>query len=219
MSSSSVATRLDHPTPRRPCERQQPCRTPATAGMAADSARRAVAAIIATAALALLAAACGGSKGGQAAQLGSTATQSSTSSNTSAASAQENGALAFARCMRSNGVPNYPDPSSGGELVKKTPQQLGVSTSQFQAARRACQHLLPNGGQTHAQYVQQLRARTLRLARCMRAHGVTNFPDPGSDGHFPDAQLHALENQDSPQFQAANNACEKIVPGPGQGGS
>ncbi len=181
---------------------------------------RTAAAIIAAAGLALLAAACGGSPGSHVAQLNSTATQTSTSSsNASAASAQQNEALAFAGCMRSNGAPTYPDPDSSGELVKKTPQQLGVSSSQFQAAQRACQHLLPNGGQTHAQYVQQLRARTLRLARCMRAHGVTSFPDPGSDGHFPDAQLHALENQNSPQFLAANQACAKSVPGPGQGGS
>jgi hypothetical protein len=121
--------------------------------------------------------------------------------------------------MRSNGVTNYPDPNGSGELVKEPAQQLRVSSSQFQSAQSACQHFLPNGGQTHALYVQQLRARTMRLARCMRALGVTNFPDPGSDGHFPDAQLHALENRNSPQFQAANNACAKIVPGPGQGGS
>jgi hypothetical protein len=96
--------------------------------------------VIAAAGLALLAAACGGSSGSHVAQLGSTTTKSSTFSNAPGASAQQNGALAFSRCVRFHGVPSYPDPSSGGLLPKKTPQQLGVSSSEFQAAQSACIH-------------------------------------------------------------------------------
>jgi hypothetical protein len=178
---------------------------------------RTAAAIIATAGLALLAAACGASPGSHVAQLGSTATQSSSSSNPSA---HETGPLPFSRCMRSRGAPNYPDPKSSGELVKETPQQVGVSGSQYQAAQRACAHLLPNSGGMSQAYVQRLRARTLRVARCMRAHGVTNFPDPNSNGHFPDPLLHRAEN--SPQYQAANRTCWRLgaLPSasPSQGG-
>jgi hypothetical protein len=171
------------------------------------------AAVIATAALALLAAGCSGSPGSHVAQAGSTATQSNSSSNPPAESAQGNAALAFSGCMRSHGVPNYPDPTSGGGIPKKTLQQLGVGSSQYQAATQACQRLLPNGGSGMTQaLVQQMRARTLRYARCMRAHGVTNFPDPGSDGHYPDPLLHRAEN--SPQFQAASLTCDRLVPGP-----
>jgi hypothetical protein len=171
------------------------------------------AAIIATAGLALLAAGCGGSPGSHVAQLGSTATQSSTSSsNRAAASARENGALAFARCMRSHGVPNYPDPKSNGVLVKEPPQQFGVSNSQFQSASSDCNHLLPNGGSgpTPAQ-VQQVKAQALRFSRCVRAHGVPNFPDPGSDGRIPDPASVGID-QGSPKFQAANQACRKYRP-------
>src|SRR6266536_3507460 len=39
----------------------------------------------------------------------------------------------------------FPDPASGGQLPKVSLQQLGVSSPQFQATRRACQHLLPTG--------------------------------------------------------------------------
>jgi hypothetical protein len=53
-----------------------------------------------------------------------------------------------------------------------------------------------------------LIARELKVAQCMRAHGVTNFPDPGSDGHFPDAALHRAEH--SRKFQAANRACSQL---------
>jgi hypothetical protein len=45
----------------------------------------------------------------------------------------------------------------------------------------------------------------------VRAHGITNFPDPGSDGRIPDpASVHI--DQGSPQFQAANQACRQWRP-------
>jgi hypothetical protein len=171
---------------------------------------RIAAAIIATAGLALLASACGGSPGSHVAQLGSTAPQSS--SNPPAASAQEDGALAFSRCMRSRGVSNFPDPSSGGVIPKVSLQQLGVSGSRFQASQSACQHLLPNGGSgpTLAQ-AQQDRAQALRFSQCMRTHGVTNFPDPANGGRIPDPASVGID-QGSPKFQAGNQACRKYRP-------
>ncbi len=173
---------------------------------------RTAAALIATAGLALLAAACGGSPGSQVAQLGSTVTQSSSSSNPPAASAPVNEAVAFSHCMRAHGVLNYPDPARGGALVKESLQQLGVSSSQFQTAQGACRHLLPNGGSgpTHAQ-VQQVRAQALEFSRCVRNHGITTFPDPGSDGRIPDPASLGI-NQGSPKFEAANQACAKYRP-------
>jgi hypothetical protein len=97
--------------------------------------RRTAAAVAAAAGLLLLAG-CGGG-GSSAGSDGS----SSASGSTSARSA-----VAYAACMRNHGVPNYPDPDSHGNLTKKGAQQLGVSDSQLQSARRACQHLLPNAG-------------------------------------------------------------------------
>ncbi len=162
--------------------------------------------------LALVAAGCGGgSSGGQVAQLGSTATQSSSSANVSAASAQASGALAFAGCMRSNGVSKYPDPTGSG-LVKESLQQLGVSSSRFQTAQGACRHLLPNGGLPPSQAEQQqVSALSLRFSQCVRAHGVPDFPDPGSDGRIPDPATVGID-QGSPKFEAANQACGKYRP-------
>jgi hypothetical protein len=172
----------------------------------------AAAAVVGAIALALLAAACGTSPGGHVARLGSSTTLSGSASNRPAATSQDNGALAFSRCMRSNGVADYPDPGSSGAPPKKTPQQLGVSSSQFQAAQRACQHLLPNGGNgpTPAA-LQQMRTEALEFSRCMRTHGVTTFPDPGSDGRIPDPASFGID-QGSPQFQAANPACRESGP-------
>ena len=170
---------------------------------------RSAAAIIAAAGLALLAAACGGSKGSHVAQLGSTSTRSSTSS--SGASAEQNGAVAFARCMRSNGVATYPDPGSDGLLPKKTPQQLGVSSSTFQAAQGACIHLVPNGGQPTPAQVAHYRNVMLVYARCLRAHGVSNMPDPDSRGHL-DIGPGTGVDVNSARFQAAYRVCKRELP-------
>ena len=104
-------------------------------------------------------------------------------------------AVAYSACMRSHGVPNYPDPDRGGQLPKTGAQLLGVSASQYQAAQQACRHVLPAGGSLQQQehqcmqnsdcqpaLVQQMMTGDLKLARCMRSHGVPNFPDPTNGG-------------------------------------
>jgi hypothetical protein len=137
-----------------------------------------LASLVAVAALALLAAGCGGG--------GSPRVASVASSTTVAATTAQNGGVAFTRCMRSNGVPNLPDPPTvGARTPKLTLQQLGVSDSQFETAKRACNHLLPNGGSGPQETAQQKRTRladALSFARCMRSHGVTRFPDPTAQG-------------------------------------
>jgi hypothetical protein len=154
--------------------------------------------------LALLVTACGGSP----------TTQTSTSSNPPAASAQQNGAVAYARCVRSNGVPNWPDPESNGTFDKSklTAERLGVSSSRLQSAQNACRHLLPNGGSgPNAAQVQQMKTQGFEFARCVRSHGVPNFPDPDSSGRIPDPASVGID-QGSPKFEAANQACGKYRP-------
>lgn len=51
----------------------------------------------------------------------------------------------------------------------------------------------------------------LQFARCMRAHGVSNFPDPSGRG---DIQI-APGSAQSPAFQTAQNACNKYLPNKG----
>jgi hypothetical protein len=173
---------------------------------------RTAAVITATSALALLAAACGGSPGSRVAQLGSTTPKSSTSS--SAAAAQQNGILAFSRCMRSHGVPNFPDPNSSGALPKSQVDQLAASSPQFPPAHRACGHLLPNGGQPTQAQVQQAWNDMRNFARCMRSHGVPNWPDPSATSqqdqrpffHVPDSI-----DPNAPQITTKIRACEHVL--------
>jgi hypothetical protein len=172
---------------------------------------RAAAAVIATAVLALLVAACGGSKGGHVAQIGSTATQST--SNPPAASSN---ALAFSRCIRSRGVPNFPDPIGSGGIPKETPRQLGVSDARYRAAQSACAHLLPNSGGAHGlspDQVQQLANGMRSFARCMRSHGVPSWPDPSTDSEG--AAVFYLQGKiaiDAPQIIAKVRACSHLIP-------
>jgi hypothetical protein len=167
------------------------------------------------AALVLLASCGGSSGGGHAAQLGSTATSTGTSSTAAPTSAQGE-AVAFAGCMRSRGVRTWPDPipNSNGRFDKSKlgSQQLGVSETQLQTARSACQHLLPKpGGPADQTQLQQMKAQALRFSQCVRAHGVSNFPDPDSTGRIPDPASVGID-QGSPAFQAANQACGKDRP-------
>jgi hypothetical protein len=167
-------------------------------------ATRTAAALVAAVGLALTASACGGSAGSNVAQLGLTTTQSIASSDASAGSAQGAGWLAFSRCMRANGVPNYPDPDGSGKPPKKSLQQLGVNNSQFQSAVGACRHLLPNGGTGTPQQRQQKFAFALKVARCLRRHGYPTYPDPTASG-----QQHPGIDTHSPRFRAAEKICER----------
>ena len=173
---------------------------------------RTAAVITATSALALLAAACGGAPGSHVAQLGSTTTKSSTSS--SAAAAQQNGMLAFSRCMRSHGVPNFPDPNSSGALPKSQVDQLAASSPQFPPAHRTCEHLLPNGGQPTQAQVQQAWNDMRNFAHCMRSHGVPNWPDPAATSqqdqrpffHVPDSI-----DPNAPQITTKIRVCQHVL--------
>jgi hypothetical protein len=174
----------------------------------------AAAPIAAVACLAVISAGCGGSSVSHVDQLGSTGTPSSSSSTALGASAHQNDAVAFARCMRSERVPNWPDPNSSGvfDKAKLTPEKLGASSARVQAAQNACDHLLPSGGSgPNLARLRQERAQGLQFSRCVRSHGVPNFPDPASGGRIPDPATVGI-NQGSPKFEAANRACGKYRP-------
>src|SRR5690348_7051535 len=116
------------------------------------------------AAVALLTAACGG---GSASAAGSAAT----------GQVRVQQALAFAHCMRSHGVPNFPDPdSSGGIVIKKTLVESSYNAPR--SARTACVHLLPKYALTLTPAQQEQHHRQqLAFAACMRRHAFPQFPD------------------------------------------
>jgi hypothetical protein len=185
---------------------------------------RIVATVIATVALTLLAAACGDGPA-------STASGGSPDAGGTASSLS---AVAYSSCMRSHGVPNYPDPGDGGQLPKASAQQLGVSSSRLQVAEQACQQLYPTDGGSFQQLIQECETtgdcpqavvqRALNVmreyAQCMRSHGVPNFPDPTIDSGgrpFFNVSGAGISHQytHSPQFAAQDAECERLVGGSG----
>jgi hypothetical protein len=182
--------------------------------------------------LGVLAAGCGGnSPTGGVASLSSHASKASTTSSTAAGStgggesSPGSQAVAYAECMRSHGVPNFPDPkvSTNGNEVKVA---IGVNPSitgnpHFKSAQQACNKLLPGGGPgegpTH-QITPQEQSRYLKAADCVRSHGVPNFPDPTFSGGGVHIEHQGL-NESSPAFKAAVHACESLIPGGVHGGS
>jgi hypothetical protein len=181
---------------------------------------RTAAIIVVTVGLTVLAACGGGSSGSQVAQLGSTPPQASASStgpggSASTGAAQDSQMLAFADCMRAHGVHDWPDQAVNGKFP--IAEQLGVSDSQYRAAMDACQHLLPNGGNAPNQSELQEQLSALRrFSHCIRAQGVTEWPDPtiGSGGtpSFNLLNIHPPIDTNSPQFASKLHACGHLVP-------
>ena len=177
------------------------------------------AAILATAALVLLAAACNGG------------TWSGGSSHAGGSSSSPS-AVGYSRCMRSHGVPNFPDPDSSGNLPKGDAQQFDVSASEFQAARTDCQHLLPNTGRAintdsiqqcmmagdcPPALVRQVLDEERSFAQCMRSDGVPTWPDPSIDSQGRPVFAISISKLGfdpySRQVWAKGNQCSHLMPG------
>ncbi len=90
-------------------------------------------------------------------------------------------AISYADCMRSRGVPNFPDPSTSGGSVSftlKSSSGINPASPAFHAAQTACGQLLPGGAPASGQPSAATEAQMLAISECMRAHGVSGFPDP-----------------------------------------
>jgi hypothetical protein len=154
------------------------------------------------AALVLLTGACGG---GHAAA-------------TPATSDRESAALSYAGCMRSHGVPNFPDPNSSGSIDKAKVSSLSGSP-QFRVADGACRHLLPNTSTATATRadVEAALNGMVRFAACMRSHGVQNWPDPQVDRSHPSGprpvfDLHSAIDPQSPGISTDIRQCQHLMP-------
>ncbi len=162
--------------------------------------RRAGALTTTVAGTTLLAAACGAS---------------TAAANTFAPGATHAQSVAFAKCMRANGVPNFPDPGRGG--FNNAQVNALTTTSQGNAALHQCRSVLPNAGTgltvTQIQAIQQQNQRNaVKAAICMRAHGIPNFPDPtgttqASGVNWPQT-LPGIDTS-SPQYQKAYATCSR----------
>jgi hypothetical protein len=154
--------------------------------------------ILVTAALLATLTACSSSgKGPDVATVDGTATPSPTST----LSFEEQG-LRHARCMREHGVPEAdPRPNgNGGTRVgggyDKTTLDQQVLADAIAACRQYEPVLPPDEAAGKA-------AAAREESRCMRAHGVEDFPDPGANGRPEVPESVRLD----PQYEEAERAC------------
>jgi len=102
--------------------------------------------------------------------------------------------------MRAHGISNFADPTNGGELTIPPGDK---NSRAFKSASQACQSRLQGSG-PGAQRSDMSHAQSLQLAKCIRAHGVPNFPDPNASGVIPPTAV----NPNSPAMKAALQACQ-----------
>ena len=178
--------------------------------------------------VALALAGCGGSSSPGVAHLSSAQGPSSSSPESRRGSSPEGpasieqAALVYAKCMRANGVPSFPDPNADGGFLFRRGAGLTKSPL-FRAAQAKCQRLLPPGPGSGPPPSAQTLARFLKIAKCMREHGVPAFPDPrtsmpshpfgsGGAGVVSDIEgvilvFAAMIDQQSPAFERAAAVC------------
>jgi hypothetical protein len=112
--------------------------------------------------------------------LGACGSSAPTASGGDAVSAATQKGVKFSACMRSHGLPTFPDPGPSGKLTideVANGSSLDASGPSFKQALEACKSLEPAGFEGGTRSVQQQTA-ALDFAKCIRANGVPDFPDP-----------------------------------------
>lgn len=140
---------------------------PSSRGTRRDGASRVAAVLAAATLIGPALASCGK----DAAPAGVTGSRGATSSN--AVTDGRAQGVKFAECMRSHAVTDFPDPNARGEF------EYGVSVGPevWRRAVDACRALQPPGTLS-ADRTPQQQSEGLAFAKCMRAEGIRDFPDP-----------------------------------------
>lgn len=167
------------------------------------STRTQIGSALAALALAVMAAGCGGSS------------PTTTSAGAQSGPGPGNGIQAayhYARCMRAHGVSNFPDPKvvhHGNGIGVGFHVGPWVGTAHFKSAQKACQSILPGPSQGPSPQQQAAHlADLLSFVRCLRAHGLSNFPDPTPEGHLtPQMLQQAGVDLHAPDVRPAARAC------------
>lgn len=122
-------------------------------------------------------------------------------------------AVAYSQCIRSHGVPNFPDPvqtPSGGYGYRTN--GVDPNSAAFQGALQACKALPSPWNATGQQLSLSQQQAWLTWASCIRGHGLPSFPDPTFSGN----QVHdSGVGLSSSQLQSAMDACKSQMPSVG----
>jgi hypothetical protein len=124
-------------------------------------------------------------------------------------------AVKFAKCMRSNGVSDFPDPPASGKLTIDgiaNGSSLDTSSPAFEQAISECKDLEPAGFTGSKRSPQQMQA-ALQFAQCIRENGVKDFPDPANGEPLVDTNRIPSAATDSGMsiLNAAMQKCHGFV--------
>ena len=113
-------------------------------------------------------------------------------------------------CARQHGMPGLQDPRIDDRTGKAIfPSGLNVPPETRWACQRLYDRLVPSGGDHPTPTAAQLAA-LVQFARCMRSHGIPDWPDPRPDGTFvPDARI---ANSLKSAFRGQLTACDHLNP-------
>ncbi|MER5753714.1 hypothetical protein [Streptomyces sp. NPDC002088] len=116
--------------------------------------------------------------------------------------------IKYSRCMREQGLTWYPDPQADGGLSVSVPD--GTDPKKLEAAETACKKYYPGGGKSGKAPAEDI-AKIQKAAKCMREHGVTNYPDPDANGNLHIDEKLGIDNDD-PTVKKAQQECQKFFP-------
>lgn len=134
-------------------------------------------------------------------------------SSSSSAGSGYQAALDYAKCMRENGVPDYPDPEQGNDgrvLINPGGSSDDPNT---QAAQEACRDKMPQGVARDRNGSAD-SAKVAAWAKCIRENGVPKFADPEVEGGMIKVNITTMGMDPSDaRWQKASAACQSKSPG------
>jgi hypothetical protein len=119
----------------------------------------------------------------------------------------------LSRCIRAHGLPNFPDPVVRSDGVPVEPDSAPRVPPSIQAPCRSIAERIPPDYTTTTPVSSSDFQKLLALARCIRAHGIPDWPDPNALGEFPIDQR--IQRGGKRLFIGAALACAHIDPNSG----
>jgi hypothetical protein len=121
----------------------------------------------------------------------------------------------LARCNRAHGLPGFPDPVLRDDGVPVFPTSAPDVPP---ATQRACRTVVARIPPAYTETVPVSASdyqKLIALARCIRAHGIPDWPDPNPLGEFP-IDSH-IQQGGKRLFVPAVHACARLEPDPSEG--
>jgi hypothetical protein len=121
----------------------------------------------------------------------------------------------LARCVRAHGLPDFPDPEVGSDGVPRFPNSAPRVPGATQQACRAIAAQVPPQYTSTTAVSSADYQKLLQLARCIRTHGIADWPDPNALGEFPINTR--IDRRGKRLFVPAVHACARLNPNPSGG--